>query len=75
MHTIFNTQDIVLAATLKVYGFKLDRIEKTGNKGTFFFTDVEKNVVSDFDTGNCKVEPVAFNNAIKALTTATRRQN
>lgn len=75
MHTTFNTQDIVLAATLKVYGFKLDRIEKTGNKGTFFFDNVEKSIVADFDTGNCKVEPVAFNNAIKALTTATRRQD
>jgi hypothetical protein len=70
----FETQDIVLAATLKVFGFKLDRIEKTGNKGTFIFSDVTPSVVIDFDTGNCKVEPIAFNNAIKALTTATRRQ-
>jgi len=70
----FETQDIVLAATLKVFGFKLDRIEKTGNKGTFIFSDVTSSVVTDFDTGNCKVEPIAFNNAIKALTTATRRQ-
>lgn len=74
MSKLFDTQDIVLAATLKVYGYKLDRIEKTGNKGTFFFDNVESAVVSDFDTGNCKVEPIAFNNAIKALTTATRRQ-
>jgi hypothetical protein len=72
--TNFDTQDIILAATLKVYGFKLDRIEKSGNKGTFFFDDVDNNVVTEFDTGNCKVEPVAFNNAVKALTTATRRQ-
>ena len=74
MSKLFDTQDIVLAATLKVYGYKLDRIEKTGNKGTFFFENVESVVVTDFDTGNCKVEPIAFNNAIKALTTATRRQ-
>lgn len=70
----FETQDIVLAATLKVHGYKLDRIEKTGNKGTFFFIGVDNGVVTDFDTGNCKVEPIAFNNAIKSLTTATRRQ-
>lgn len=74
MHSSFNTQDIVLAATLKVYGFKLDRIEKTGNKGTFVFSNVDSQTIIDFDTGNTKVEPVAFNNAIKALTTATRRQ-
>ena len=72
--TNFDTQDIILAATLKVNGYKLDRIEKTGNKGTFFFEDVDSSIVSEFDTGNCKVEPVAFNNAVKALTTATRRQ-
>lgn len=72
--TNFETQDIVLAATLKVFGYKLDRIEKTGNKGTFIFSDVSQSTVTDFDTGNCKVEPIAFNNAIKALTTATRRQ-
>ena len=68
-----STSDIVLAATLKVKGFILDRIEKNGNKGIFIFDDVEVSVVEDYDLGKCAVEPVAFNNAIKALTTATRR--
>ena len=67
------TQDIVLAATLKVLGFKLDTIEKIGNKGIFFFADVTESVVNDYDLGNLLVEPVAFNSAIKALTTASRR--
>jgi hypothetical protein len=67
------TQDIVLAATLKVLGFRLDTIEKIGNKGIFFFNDVEESVVNDYDLGNLKVEPVSFNSAIKALTTASRR--
>lgn len=67
------TQDIVLAATLKVLGFRLDTIEKIGNKGIFFFSGVEQQVVNDYDLGNLKVEPVAFNSAIKALTTASRR--
>jgi hypothetical protein len=67
------TQDIVLAATLKVLGFRLDHIEKVGNKGIFFFVDVLESVVTDYDLGNLKVEPVAFNSAIKALTTASRR--
>lgn len=74
MAKLFNTQDIVLAATLKEAGFKLDKIEKTGNKGTFFFDEVPDDLIEDYDTGKCRVEPVAFNNAIKALTTATRRQ-
>jgi len=56
-----------------VKNFKLDRIEKQGNRGIFCFADVDDSVLSDFDLGKCLVEPVSFNNAIKALTTATRR--
>ena len=67
------TQDIVLAATLKVLGFRLDTIEKVGNKGIFFFSDVDESVVNNYDLGNLKVEPISFNSAIKALTTASRR--
>ena len=68
-----STSDIVLAATLKVKGFVLNRIEKNGNKGIFIFDDVEVSVIEDYDLGKCLVEPISFNNAIKALTTATRR--
>ncbi len=68
-----STSDIVLAATLKVKGFVLNRIEKNGNKGIFIFDDVDVSVVEDYDLGKCLVEPISFNNAIKALTTATRR--
>ena len=67
------TSDIVLAASLKIKGYKLDRIEKQGNRGVFCFADVDTNVLEEFDLGKCLVEPVSFNNAIKALTTATRR--
>ena len=67
------TSDIVLAASLKVKGFKLDRIEKQGNRGIFCFADVDDGALSEFDLGKSLVEPVSFNNAIKALTTATRR--
>lgn len=67
------TSDIVLAASLKVKGYKLDKIEKQGNKGIFCFADVDEEILSEFDLGKSSVEPVAFNNAIKALTTATRR--
>lgn len=67
------TSDIVLAASLKVKGYKLDRIEKQGNRGIFCFADVDELVLNEFDLGKSMVEPVLFNNAIKALTTATRR--
>jgi len=67
------TSDIVLAAALKVKGYKLDRIEKEGNRGVFCFADVDDTALTDFDLGKTVVEPVSFNNTIKALTTATRR--
>lgn len=69
------TSDIVLAASLKTKGFRLDRIEKEGNRGIFCFTDVDSSVLTEFDLGQLSVEPVSFNNAVKALTTATRRIN
>jgi hypothetical protein len=67
------TTDIILAASLKVLGNKMSHIEKNGNKGTFVFDNVESSIVDDYDLGNLRVEPVAFNTAIKQLTTATRR--
>ena len=69
------TSDIILAATLRVKGQKLDRIEKQGNRGIFCFSDVDEVMLTEFDLGKSLVEPVSFNNAIKALTTATRRIN
>ena len=69
----YKTSDIVLAASLKVMGYKLLDIEKQGNKGTFHFEAVDDSVINDYDLGQLLVEPVGFNNAIKALTTAARR--
>ncbi len=73
MKKLFSTTDIVLAATLKLEGYHLNRIEKSGNKGTFFFEDVPESIILDYDLGKLTVEPISFNNSIKALTTATRR--
>lgn len=67
------TSDIVLAATLKVNGFRLEKIEKDGKRGIFCFADVDTDVLTDFILGRALVEPVALNSAIKALTTATKR--
>lgn len=73
MKTTIETQDIVLAAALKVLGYRLDHIEKVGNKGIFHFVDVDDFAINNYDLGNLLVEPVTFNSAIKALTTASRR--
>jgi len=67
------TSDIVLAATLKVKGYRLDRIEKDGKRGIFCFADVDDAELTQFNLGQALVEPVALNNAVKALTTATKR--
>ena len=73
MRKDFQTSDIVLAATLKVKGFRLDRIEKEGKRGIFCFSDVDTEVLNEFNLGQSQVEPVSLNNAVKALTTATKR--
>lgn len=72
-HKTFETQDIILAASLKFLGYRLDHIEKIGNKGIFHFVNVDEDVINDYDLGKLLVEPYAFNNAIRALTTASRR--
>lgn len=69
----FKTTDIILAAYLRLNGFSLVRIEKQGNKGIFVFDEVDAALVSTYDIGNALVEPVAFNNMIKQLTTSVRR--
>ena len=69
------TSDIVLAAYLKLQGFALNSITKTAtaNRGVFHFANVPTEVLTTFDLGSAQVEPLAFNNAIKSLTTAVRR--
>lgn len=73
MNNEFRTTDIVLAAFLRLNNYPMARIEKMGTKGTFIFLDVPSDLVQDFDLGNAKVEPIAFNNMIKQLTTSVRR--
>lgn len=67
------TSDIVLASTLKIKGFRLERIEKDGKRGIFCFADVDVQILNEYNLGQTLVEPIEFNNAIKALTTATKR--
>lgn len=67
------TSDIILAATLKVKGYRLDRIEKDGRRGVFCFADVHTSTLAEFNLGKALVEPNALSSAIKALTTATKR--
>lgn len=71
----YRTTDIVLAASLRVSGFQMSTIEVVGNRGTFVFTNVEQKFLTEYDLGNVMVEPIAFNNQIKQLTTSVRRMS
>lgn len=69
----FKTSDIILAACLRLENHNMVMIEKEGNKGTFVFENVDPEFVRNYDLGKARVEPVAFNNMIKQLTTSVRR--
>lgn len=71
----YKTSDIVLASFLRLSGHEIARIEKTGMKGTFVFDGINDDLIHEYDLGRAKVEPVAFNNTIKSLTTAVRRMD
>lgn len=73
MNREYRTTDIILAATLRVHAYEMISIDKQGNKGTFVFKNVDDDFLSSYDLGKILVEPVAFNNAIKHLTTSVRR--
>lgn len=73
MHLEYKTTDIVLAAFLRLNGVVLVGIEKQGQKGTFVFESVSEELVSSYDLGKARVEPVQFNNTVKSLTTSVRR--
>lgn len=69
----YETKDIVLAAYLKVSGCTLIDIKMCDRKGTFIFDNVSQTMVTQYCIGNSLVEPVAFNNIVRQLTTACRR--
>lgn len=69
----FKTSDIILAACLRLDNHEMKRIELCGSKGTFVFDEIGEEYVGEFDLAKVRVEPVAFNNMIKQLTTSVRR--
>lgn len=71
----YRTTDIVLAAYLKLSSCSMVKIDKTGQRGTFVFSDVSEDMITAYDLGQSTVEPVAFNNMIKMLTTSVRRMD
>lgn len=70
----YATPDITLATVLKEHGCVLDRIVIQNKQGIFYFKDVEKEFLQQYDMGNTLVEPQSFHNALKSLTIAIKRQ-
>ena len=68
----FKTTDIVLAAVLKMEGYKLERIDVSGRQGTFHFIDVKQVDIDDFRYDRIRVEPKDFNQSIRQLTTTIK---
>jgi len=75
MHQEYKTTDIVLAAFLRLNECTMLGIEKVGQRGTFVFEQVDDSLVKTYDLGKALVEPIAFNNMIKMLTTSVRRMD
>lgn len=69
----YQTSDIILAACLCLHEVEMSEIVVVGNKGTFHFNDVPDDFIARYDLGKILVEPIAFNNKIKQLTTSVRR--
>ena len=67
------TSDIILAAYLRVQGYKMIELTRNGNKGTFIFSEIPNEIINEYDLGRALIEPKALNFTIKELTTAARR--
>lgn len=67
------TSDLTLAAFLKLNGFKLDYIEKRGKQSYFCFVDVLNQKLEEFNAGKSLVEPMAYDEAFKALAASIKR--
>lgn len=69
----YKTTDIILAAYLRLCECTMLGIDKVGQRGTFVFESVDDELIKNYDLGKAVVEPVAFNNMVKQLTTSVRR--
>lgn len=73
IHPEYATSDITLATVLKENGNTLDRIQINGNKGIFYFLEVEEETISHYETGKLLVEPLSFHTSLKNLVNAVQR--
>lgn len=69
----YKTSDIVLAAVLKIHGFKLVDVIMHGKKGTFHFVQVDDDIINRFNFDGMMIEPKCLHSQIRDLSTLIRR--
>lgn len=74
MENTYETTDITLASVLRLNNIPLNHIDIQGSKGTFVFDDepLVSNLVEQYNLGQIRVEPVAYHNMIRTMTTSVR---
>ena len=68
----FKTTNLALAAYLRYTNTPLDAITKEHKLGTFYFVEVKEEDLRIFNLGQALVEPLHYNQLIKALTLAVK---
>ena len=70
---LFETNDIALAAYLKIQGLNIKKIYSMGKKTIFSFIDVpdRKKWIDDYFNGNARVDPLMYKDAMRNLKTYT----
>jgi hypothetical protein len=68
------TTDILLASVLRLLDYKLELIKTVGKgRAAFYFVNVSRQVLFDFDAQQLSVEPIAFNQMRVNLSIAVKR--
>lgn len=70
---LFETNDIALAAYLKIKGLNIKKIYSAGKKIIFSFIDAQdrKKWIDDYFNGNARVDPLMYKDAMRNLKTYT----
>lgn len=70
----YETTNIVFAAYFRNVGYAISEIRLDGRQGVFIFDDVEQSDIDAITLGSAHVEPVAFYDMIRQLTTVVKKK-
>lgn len=68
----YPTNNIAIATTLRVFGFKIENIDVRGRLATFHFNESAREVAKEISLGNKSVEPLAFHSELRRLSSLAR---